>query len=65
MIRMHDLDFTIKTTQTESILLSLLSYELKKRLAKVRTSAIAYSPIVSARFEYGHASFTKLPLCME
>ena len=26
---MHDLDFAMKTTQTESILLSLPSYELK------------------------------------
>ena len=29
MIRMHDLDFAMKTTQTESILLSSPFYELK------------------------------------
>ena len=29
MIRMHDLDFAMTTTQTESILLSSPSYELK------------------------------------
>ena len=29
LIRMHNLDFAMKTTQTESILLSSSSYELK------------------------------------
>ena len=37
----------MKTTQTESVLLSSPSYELKN---VVKTSAIAYSSIVSARF---------------
>ena len=29
LIRMHDLDFAMKTTQTDSVLLCLPSYELK------------------------------------
>ena len=46
MIRMHNLDFVMKTIQMESVLLSSLPYEL----GKVRTSAIAFSPIVFACF---------------
>ena len=48
---MHDFDFAMKTTQTASVLLSSPPYKLKKRWAKVKTSAIAYSLIVSACFQ--------------
>ena len=64
VIRMHDLDFAMKTTQMECfVILAILRVE--NRWAKVKTSAIAYSSIVSAHFQIRNAPITKLPLCME
>ena len=46
---MHDLDFAMKTTQTECfVILAIL--QIEKRWAKVRTIVIAYSSIVSTCF---------------
>ena len=47
-IRMHGLNLAMKT---KSLLLSLLSYELKNIWAEVKSSAIANLPSVSACFQ--------------
>ena len=41
----------MKTTQTDSVLLSLLILQVEKCWAKVKTSTVAYSPIVSTHFQ--------------
>ena len=47
---MYDLDFAMKTTQTESVCF-LAILQVEKRWAKVKTSAVAYSLIVSGHFQ--------------
>ena len=65
MIRMHELDFAMKTTQAESfVILGILRVE--KCWAKLSKSAITYSAIIYPHvFEYRNVPITKLPLCME
>ena len=51
MIRMHDLNFAMKTHSDGVRFVILAILRVEKCWTKVRTNAITYSPIVSACFQ--------------